>query len=107
MKRSVSSVLAERIKQRRDVTPVKHSVRYVKFTPEEMAIDAGDIDVSRMPVIARGRKEWEQFLAVKRGYVRLDPDLRKVFKDDEAVNKALRKLIEAMPVASTRKRKSA
>jgi uncharacterized DUF497 family protein len=31
MKRSVSSVLAERIKQRRAVTPAKHKVRYVKF----------------------------------------------------------------------------
>lgn len=109
MKRSVSSVLAERRKQRLAVTPSKTSVRYVKFTPEEMAYEGPEdtSDPERFPTIARGRKEWEQFLAVKRGYVRLDPDLRKVFKDDEAVNKALRKLLEAMPFTSTRKRKSA
>ncbi|HWE05014.1 MAG TPA: hypothetical protein VG326_21580 [Tepidisphaeraceae bacterium] len=72
-----------------------------------MAIDAADIDASKAPVIARGEAEWQRFISFRRGYVRLDNDLRKVFKDDEEVNRALRKLIEAMPVKSARKRKSA
>lgn len=100
-------MLAERIKQRRAVIPAKIKVRHVKFTPEEMAIDVGDVDASKMPVIAHGQKEWERFISFRRGYVRLDRDLRKVFKDDESVNQALRKLIEAKPVSPARKRKTA
>lgn len=100
-------MLAKRIKQRLAVTPVKYKVRHVTFTPEEMAIDAGDVDASRIPVIARGEEEWQRFLSFKRGYVHIDPDLRRVFKDKESVNRALRKLIEAMPVSSSRKRKTA
>jgi hypothetical protein len=86
--------------------PQKVKVRYVKFTPKEMAIDAGDVDASELPVIARGRQEWLKFLSVKRGYVRLTPDVLEFFKNDEAVNNALRKLIEAMPT-ELRKRKTA
>jgi hypothetical protein len=93
MKRSVSSVLAERRKQRRAVTPSKFKVRYVKFTPEEMAYDLPK-DVSHLP-----------FKRVK-PKVELDDDVAKVFHDSAAVNKALRKLIEAMPSAP-RRRKSA
>lgn len=84
MKRSVSSVLAERRKQRRGVTPGKFKVRYVKFTPEEMTYDLPP-DVSHLP-----------FTPVKRK-VELEEDVARVFKDSAAVNKALRKLIEAMP----------
>jgi hypothetical protein len=101
-------VLAERRKQRLAVTPAKHSVRYVKFTPEEMAIDAADIDASKPlggPVF-HGKAEWEAFLSFKRGYVRLDADLREVFKDDRSVNRALRKLVEALSPEPQR-RKSA
>ena len=39
--------------------------------------------------------------------VQLDADVAKVFKDAAAVNRALRKLIEAMPPAGARKRRSA
>jgi len=84
------------------------NVRHVKFTPEEMAYDApSDVsDPKRFPTLARGKQEWLEFLSVKRGYVRLAPDIREFFKDEEAVNNALRKLIEAMP-SQPRKRKTA
>jgi hypothetical protein len=64
----------------------------VKFTPEEMAIDAADVDASKPTNVKK---------------VFLAPDVAKVFKDAAAVNNALRKIIEAMPNASPRKRKSA
>ena len=85
-------MLAERRKQRRAVTPSKFKVRYVKFTPEEMAYDL-PADVSHLP-----------FKRVK-PRVELEEDVAKVFRDSAAVNNALRKLIEAMP--TTGKRKSA
>jgi hypothetical protein len=82
----------------------------VKFTPEEMAYEppADTSDPKRFPTIARGRKEWEQFLSVKRGYVRLDPDLRAHFPDDEIVNKLLREVMQlAKRYAPTKRKKSA
>jgi hypothetical protein len=91
MKRSVSSQLEERIRQRKAVTPAKHRVRKVKFTPEEMAYDLPK-DVSHLP-----------FRRVK-PKIELDHDVAEVFSDSAAVNKALRKLIEAMPAPSRRKR---
>jgi hypothetical protein len=104
MKRSVSSVLAERIKQRRAATPAKFKVRYVKFTPEEMAIDAADVDASKAPIIARGSKEWEAFLSFKRGFVRLEPNVRKAFPDERSVNEALKKVIELQQISARRKK---
>jgi hypothetical protein len=55
-------------------------VRHVKFTPEEMAMDAADVDASRMHV--------------RHGFVRLDPDVREAFPDEASVNTALRKVME-------------
>lgn len=55
-------------------------------------------DPKRFPTIARGRREWGQFLAFKRGYVRLDPDLRELFRDDRAVNEVLRKAAELIRI---------
>jgi hypothetical protein len=68
-------------------------VRYVKFTPEEMAIDAADVDASKPS-------------AAVRGFVRLDNDVAKVFRNSDSVNRALRKLIEAMPAQSAKQRKT-
>jgi len=105
-RRSISSVLAERRKQRSAVTPSKSRVRYVKFSPEEMAYEAPpDVsDPKRFPTIARGQREWEQFLAFKRGYVRLDPELRELFKDDRAVNAVLRKVVELVRILQSDRR---
>jgi len=55
-------------------------------------------DPKRFPTIAKGRREWEQFLTFKRGYVRLDPDLRELFKDDRGVNEVLRKAVELVRI---------
>ena len=87
--------------------PSRIKVRYVKFTPEEMAMDVPD-DVSdrkRFPMIARGRAEWEQFLSIKRGYVRLDSDLRAYFKSDAQVNNVLRHAIMIAEASVSTKRK--
>src|SRR5436305_15067673 len=94
MKRSVSSVLAERRKRRNSVTGRAFKLRHVKFAPGEMAIDAADVDASKPPVIARNRKEWKKFLSVKRGYVRLDSDLRSFYGDERNLNNLLRQLME-------------
>ena len=59
--------------------PSKLKVRYAKFTPEEMAIDAADVDASK---------------PTKQGYVKLDADVRKAFPSDESVNAALRSLMK-------------
>src|SRR5689334_2513047 len=110
MKRTVSSVLAERMEERKRSTPVKVKVKHVEFTPEEMASDApADVsDGRKFPIISRNQKEWEQFLSFKRGYVRLDPELRKIFKDDKQVNETLRRAIALFEaVEAKKKRKSA
>lgn len=104
MAMDMAELLAERIKQRSGVTPAKINVRYVKFTPEEMTIDAGYVDASKGPFIARGTKEWEDFLSFRRGFVRLDPEIRKAFRDDRSVNEALKKFIVSKQSASRRKR---
>jgi hypothetical protein len=82
-------------------------VRHVKFSPEEMAIDAADVDVSKKPrIVIRGVDEWKRFLSFKRGYVRLDDDVAQVFKDASSVNRALRKLLEAIPDRPVKRRKT-
>jgi hypothetical protein len=54
-KSTVSSVLAERRAQRKLVTPSKASVRYVKFTAEEMAYDPPETtDPTRWLYVGRG-----------------------------------------------------
>jgi uncharacterized protein (DUF4415 family) len=106
MKTSVSSVLAERIKQRRAVTPTKHGVRHVKFSPEEMAYDVPE-DTSHFVPIGRGSGDFFAKPTKTQMVVRLDADIAKVFKNADAVNRALRKLIEAMPTQSPRRRKTA
>ena len=90
---------------------MKYTVRHVKFTPEEMAYDApADVsDPKRFPTLAVGRKEWEQFLSVKRGYVKLKPELREAYPDDESVNEALETLLKLRQLFSAKgkKRKTA
>jgi len=112
MKRSVSSVLAERRKQRKAVTPRSIVVRHVKFSPAEMAYEPPD-DTSRFTYVGRGpdnlfekppKHEKRLKAESSKPLVALDADIAKVFKTAESVNKALRKLIEAMP--SGRKVKS-
>jgi hypothetical protein len=44
-------------------------------------------------IVLRGVQQWKQFLSFKRGWVKLDPELRRVFPTNEAVNETLRKVI--------------
>jgi hypothetical protein len=87
-KRSVSSVLDERIRQRRAVTPVKHKVRFVKFSAEEMAYDVPK-DTSGLMPVGRGWDSWRRFKKWKRNYARIESDLRRFFGSDRLVNEAL------------------
>lgn len=93
MKRSESSVLAERRRRRAAVTPSKATVRKVKFSPEEMAYDIPE-DLSHL-----------KFRRTRSGRtVVIDADVAKVFRDEAAVNRAMRKLIEAAPDGPRRKK---
>jgi hypothetical protein len=100
-------VLAERRKQRLAVTPAKHSVRYVKFTPEEMAYDPSPEETAHWVPVGRGPKGLFAKPKGSRTVVELEKDVAQVFKDSAAVNKALRKLIEAVPTNGRKMRRSA
>ena len=72
----------------------KLNVRYVKFTPEEMAYEPpAEIDFSKAFTI-RGYENFRRFREWKRLMVRLDPDVRKAFPTTDAVNDALRTLLK-------------
>jgi len=71
-------------------------VRKVKFTPEEMAFEPL-ADYSHLKF--RRRRV--------RNLVELDPDLAAFYKSSEAVNNALRKVMEALPVGISKRKKSA
>lgn len=107
MKPSASSVLTERRRQRRAVTPTPVKVRHVKFTPEEMAYDPPPEETEMWTPVGRGPDALFAKPPRRGAVVELDADVAKVFKDAAAVNNALRKLIEAVPQAGGRKRRSA
>jgi hypothetical protein len=67
----------------------------VEFSPEEMAEDCPrDVsDPKKFPTIRPNNREWKKFLDFRHGFARLDPELRKVFKNDKAVNDALKELL--------------
>jgi len=76
----------------------------VKFTPEEMAIDAADVDASKDPSM----KELKRFLSFKNGFAKLDPDVRKAFPNNRVINEVLRHAAEIMKIKPAGKqRKSA
>ena len=60
-------------------------------------------DLSQLPILPRGRYAPEKRLA--RNLVLLEPDLAQAFPTDEAVNKALRLILQAtqipVPVATS------
>lgn len=70
----------------------KVDVRYVEFSPEEMAMDCPEdiSDTGRYPTITRGDKDWKKFIKFRNGFVRLDPELRSQFPDNRSVNAALK-----------------
>lgn len=77
--------------------PSKVTVRKVKFTPEEMAFE---------PLPDYSHLKWKRRKGV-RNLVELDPDLAAFYKNSNAVNNALRKVMEAVPTHGVKRRKSA
>jgi hypothetical protein len=84
----------------------KVNVRFVKFSSEELATEPPKEVNFRTGIILRGVEQWKQFLSFKRGYVKLDPKLRKQFKDPDQINQVLRQWVESK-AATGKKRKSA
>lgn len=99
--------------------PTRIKVRHVQFSPEEMAYDPTPEETEDWMPVGRGPADvfakpskalmalWRHQLAQARtGYVRIDADLRKQFKDAASVNNALRKLVETS-LTSGRQKKTA
>ncbi len=86
----------ERQKVKASGTLPKLNHRDVEFTPEEMAMDCpmDTSDPTAYPTITRGDKDWKKFIAFRNGFVRLDPELRKLFPDNRSVNNALKAFLE-------------
>jgi len=77
--------------------------RSVKFSAREMTEDLpAELDFGRLKFIGRGPKAIE--VASRRKVVPLDPDVARIFDNPEAVNEALRGLIQ-LARQSARKRK--
>jgi hypothetical protein len=55
-----------------------------------------EVDLSQLPIMPRGRYSPEKRLA--RNLVVLEPDLARAFPSDEAVNKALRLILQATQI---------
>lgn len=100
------------------VTPAKHSMRKVKFTPEEMAYDLPD-DTAHF-VAVKGRREdvfakpvKSEMTAHRQKRIReknakLEPEVREAFPDDKVVNDLLKQFIRlARNTAAAKRKKSA
>lgn len=87
----------------------KVNVRYVKFTPEEMAYDAPrDVsDPKRFPTIGKDAASWKKFITFRNGFAKIRPELRQAFPDDKAVNEALEKVLAIMNMKAGKPKKSA
>lgn len=86
----------------------KATHKRVKFTPEEMAYDLPvELDVTKLRHVGRGVEAVEQLLKRSKYMVGLDPDVAKVFKDGESVNRTLRAIISALPVAENKRKRKA
>ncbi len=94
---SGSSARGARRAKKGSGTLPKINVRYVEFTPEEMAMDCPmDVtDVKRYPTITRGAKDWKKFINFRNGFARLDPELRKAFPTNRSDNAALKSCLRA------------
>lgn len=105
---SESSVRGVRRKQKGRGTSSKIKVTYVEFTPEEMAMDCPPdaSDPDRYPTITRGDKDWKKFIAFRNGFVRLTPELQMQFKDERAVNEALRQYMQMRKTIAANNRKA-
>lgn len=78
----------------------------VRFSAKELAEDLPPgLDFKRLKLIGRGPRAIEA--AARRKVVSLDPDVAKVFATADAVNDALRGLIEIAKHSTSRRAKSA
>lgn len=107
MKKSASSVRERRHGATRTVTP-KINVRYVKFTPAEMAYDLpAELDPKQWISVGRGPGALFNKPPAC-ATVHLDPDIATFFGNEKSVNQALRKAMELMKMKPNgRRRKSA
>ncbi|HEV2296507.1 MAG TPA: hypothetical protein VGR35_21865 [Tepidisphaeraceae bacterium] len=86
----------------------KKNVIRGKPSAQEMAYEPpAEVDFST-GLVFHGMKEWRRYISWKRGYVKLDPDLRKLLPDDRKVNQILRNALALRKViAGEKKRRSA
>jgi hypothetical protein len=101
--RGPAAIFAKLRDRKKTVSPSKASVRFVKFTPEEMAYDPSPEETANWTPVGRGLASL--FAKPAARTVVLEKDMAKVFKNSASVNKALRKMIATMP--APRKRKTA
>ena len=68
-------------------------------------------DQKKFPTIGTDVKEWKKFITFRHGFAKLDPEVRKFFKSDKAVNEALKELLRIKRsielTLGSKKRKSA
>jgi len=93
---NISRIISARRKTKDSVTLPKVSYRNVEFTPEEMAMDCpmDTSDPDTYPTITRGDKDWKKFISFRNGFVRLSPELRKMFPNNRSVNNALEAFLQ-------------
>ena len=73
-------------------------VRAVKFTAQEMACDPPSAETEKWAYVGRGADAIFGKPVKRRKSIELDSDLAAVFRDSASVNRALRKLLEAVPM---------
>ena len=78
--------------------------KHVKFTPEEMAYELPDqIDIAKLRSVGKGVETVRMLAERSKHVIGLDPDVAKVFRSADQVNRALRKVIELGNVTSGKK----
>jgi len=82
----------------------KATHRRTKFTPEEMAYELPDqIDAAKLRPVGRGAETVRMLAERSKRVVGLDPDVAKVFRNADQVNRTLRKVIEMRNATSRKK----
>ncbi|HEX4053292.1 MAG TPA: hypothetical protein VHX86_03415 [Tepidisphaeraceae bacterium] len=85
----------------------KKSHKHVKFTPEELAYEPDDIDVTKLRHVGKGAEVVKKLAERSKRTVGLDADVSRVFRDSESVNNALRAIIRLVLPREKKRRKSA
>lgn len=90
----------------------KNTHKRAKFSKEEMALDVpSNLNLGRMIDLGRGSAAIRlamELSRLRRGTVRLEPDVAAVFKDSDSVNRALRGVLDALrAIGPAKRRKSA